>query len=319
MNKYYEILGIKPGATQEEIKKAWKKKALEYHPDRNSSEDATIKIQEVNEAYEILTGKKEAPQQKQQGGFTRNPFNNPFGGFRMKARPINITVDVTLEDIFHGVNKKVRFNVNKTCGTCNGHGGNTSTCNVCNGQGVRIEHNQAMGMQTITMCGHCGGTGQMRVDNCGTCHGHGVVSYTETVDLKIPRGITEGVRMVIPGLGVESPNVERGDVIVNFNILPHSKFQLEGLNLHKTEELPFIDMILGKEIEVESLSGKFKVNIPEYCESNKVIRLRGQGLTDEDTGIVGDLYVKLVPKVPKTVTEEEKQLLNQLRESINFS
>jgi molecular chaperone DnaJ len=325
MNKYYEILDLKPGATKEEIKKAWKKKSLEYHPDRNPSEDATTKIQEINEAYEILIGKKQPPREEipNQGGFRgnpfNNPFNNPFAGFRMKSRPISILVDVTLEDIFYGVNKNIRFNVNKTCNTCQGKGGKTTTCTHCNGRGGKIEYHQVMGMQTMTMCSHCGGSGQMRVDTCGTCHGAGIINHIESFDLKIPKGLTEGGRLIIQGLGSEGHNLERGDVVVNFNIQPHPKFQLEGLNLHKTEELPFVDMILGKEIEIESLSGKFKVNIPQYCESNKVIRLKGQGLIDEDTGITGDLYVKLTPKVPKTITEKEKELLQELRHSINFS
>ena len=317
MNKYYDLLGVKPGATQEEIKKAWKKKALEWHPDRNKSAEAEVKIKEINEAYEILSGKKQPQPEQPQG----NPFQNPFGhqNFRMKARPSNLIIDISVEEVFSGVKKKIIFNADRLCGTCNGKGGETTACQASKGQGVFISFNPRFGAQTITMCSNCGGSGQMRVKNCGTCHGRGTTVQTESVDLDIPKGTLSGVKFIVTNAGNDVPGANRGDVFFTINVLPHPIFELDGLNINKKEEIPFIDMILGKDIEIDTLGGRYKITVPSNCEANKVVRLKGLGLTDDETGIVGDLYVKLTPKIPKEINDEEKEILEGLRSSINFS
>lgn len=317
MNKYYDLLGVKPGATQEEIKKAWKKKALEWHPDRNKSAEAEIKIKEINEAYEILSGKKQPQTEQPQG----NPFQNPFSrsNFRMKARPLNLIVDLSVEEVFNGVKKKIVFNVDRLCGTCNGVGGEVSTCQTCKGQGVFISFNPRFGAQTITMCNNCGGSGQVRTKSCGTCGGRSTTVSTESVDMDFPKGTLNGVKFIVTNAGNDVPGANRGDVIFTINVLPHPIYELDGLNINKKEEVPVIDMILGKDIEIETLGGKYKITVPPNCESNKTFRMKGLGLTDEDTGIVGDLYIKLVTKIPKTISQEEKEILEGLRSSINFS
>ena len=321
MNKYYELLGLKPGASQEEIKKAWKKMALEWHPDRNKSKEAETKIKEINEAYEILSGKKQPPRQEQPQG---NPFQNPFGnrnrGFRMKARPINLVLDITVEEVYSGVTKKVQFHVDRNCNSCHGTGGlKTTTCPVCSGRGMQAEPGMRFGMQMFSMCNNCGGSGQMRVESCGTCHGRGTTVQTESVDLKISKGTTDGSKIRVTNSGNDIPGADRGDVFFTINVLPHPIYELDGLNVNKKEEIPFIDMVLGKDVEIDTLAGKFKITIPSNCESNKVVRLRGLGLTDEDTNVTGDLYLKLVTKVPKEITEQEKEILETLRSSVNFS
>lgn len=315
MNKYYEVLGIKPGASQEEIKKAWKKMALEWHPDRNKSSEAEVKIKEINEAYEILSGKKEKPREQNQQ--QRNPFNN--GGFRMKARPLHLVLDLSVEEIFHGTNKKVLFNVDRLCTTCNGAGGETNTCQNCKGQGIFVSFNPRFGAQTVTMCGGCGGSGQVRIKTCGTCNGKSTTLKSEFVDMVFDKGTLSGDKFIVPNAGNDVAGADRGDVIITINVSPHPIYELDGLNINKKEEIPFIDMILGKEFEVESLGGKYKITIPPSCEANKIFRMKGLGLKDEGTGIHGDLYVKLVPKVPKEINEEERQILENLRTSINFS
>jgi len=322
MNKYYEILGLSPGATPEEVKKAWKQMALKWHPDRNPSEEAKVKIQEVNEAYEVLSGKKQAPREEQPQG---NPFGNPFAnrfrnrGFRMKARPLNLAIDLTVEEVFSGVIKKIQFHVDKTCVTCHGAGGNTSACTSCGGKGMYMDKNMQFGVNTFIMCNNCAGSGQVQVNTCGGCQGRGINQQIESIDLRIPKGTTEGSKMIVTNGGNDVPGADRGDVFFTIRVVPHPLYQLEGLNVNKIEELSFIDMVLGKEIELDTLAGKFKITIPVNCEANKVVRLKGQGLTDEDTGVIGDLYVKLVPKVPKEITEEEKEILEKLRTSVNFS
>jgi len=321
MNKYYEILGLKPGATQDEIKKAWKKMALEWHPDRNKSEEAGTKIQEINEAYEILTGKKQAPREEQrpQGQPFQNPFGNRHRGFRMKARPSVMSLDITVEEVYSGVNKKVKYHVDRLCNTCRGVGGKSTTCSVCNGAGMTMAHNPRFGIMMGTMCNTCGGSGQVMVDHCGTCRGRGTNVEVESIDLKIPKGTSDQSKIIVTNGGNDVPNADRGDVYFTINVMPHPIYQIDGLNVSKIENVSFIDMVLGKDIEIDTLAGKFKVSIPPNCESNKVLRLKGLGMTDEDTQVVGDFYIKIVPKIPKEVTDNEKQILETLRESTNFS
>lgn len=321
MNKYYDLLGIKPGATQEEIKKAWKKKALEWHPDRNKSAEAEVKMKEINEAYEILSGKKKPqPEQPQVNPF-QNQFRNPYtgNGFQIKVRPLNLIVDLSIEEVFNGVKKNIVFNVDRLCGTCHGAGGETVTCQNCKGQGFFISSNPRFASQTIIMCNVCGGTGQVKVKSCSTCGGRGTTLSTESVDVYFPKGTLNNAKFIVANVGNDIPGIVRGDVIFSVNVLPHPIYKLDGLDIIKKQEVPIIDMILGKDIEIETLGGKYKITIPPNCESNKIFRMKGLGLTDKDIGIVGDLYIKLIAKIPKKINEEEKQILEGLRLSINFS
>ena len=318
MGKYHDILGVKPGASEEEVKKAYRKKAIETHPDKGGNEE---EFQKINEAYEILTGKREEPKT---GPQFQNPFSqNPFGfggrgGFRMKARPLNLSIDLSVEEVFHGCNKNIKYYVDRSCGTCNGSGGlKFGACNTCAGRGAHIQNMH--GMQTITMCNNCGGSGQVRLENCNNCGGVGLKKEVESIDLTIPKGTTDGSKMVATNGGNDVVGAERGDVIIIVKVLPHKKYELNGLNINQTEELSFINMVLGGEVEINSLAGTFKISVPNFCEANKTFRLRGQGIKDEDTGVIGDLYVKLVPKIPKIINEEEKNLLLKLKETTNFS
>jgi molecular chaperone DnaJ len=179
--------------------------------------------------------------------------------------------------------------------------------------------NMRYGMQVFVMCNNCRGSGQVRVESCGTCHGRGTSVQVEDVDLKIPKGTTQGSKMMVTNSGNDVPGADRGDTFFTINVTPHPIYELSGLNVNKKEDISFIDMVLGKDVEIDTLAGKFKITVPINCEANKIVRLKGLGITDEDTNITGDLYVKLVPKVPKEITEEEKQILETLRSSVNFS
>lgn len=318
MNKYYNILGLEPGASEEEIKKAWKKKALEWHPDRNPSEEAKTKIQEINEAYEILSGKKKVQQEEPiPNPFSRNPFRG--GGFRMKARPLNLIIDLTVEEVFHGVVKNIQFNVDRICDSCNGAGGKTNVCPICRGKGMHIQHNSRFGMQTMTMCSNCGGSGTIVVENCKSCNGRSVINKVEKITVKIPRGTIDESKIIATNAGNDVVGAMRGDVFFTINVLEHPLYELEGLNVNKKEEISFVDMVLGAEIEVETLGGKYKITVPSGCESNQIFRMKGLGLIDEDTDIKGDLYLMITPKIPKEITEEEKSILENLKNSKNFS
>lgn len=329
MGKYHDILGVSPGATEDEIKKAYRKKAMDSHPDKGGSEE---EFQKINEAYEILTGKREEPKDPNHrnpfGGnpFGGNPFGNPFGGnpfarnngFRMKARAINLQVDLTVEEVYNGCTKNVKYYVDRFCHTCKGKGAlKFGSCTACGGKGMHVQNMQ--GMQTFIMCNNCGGSGQIRLENCDTCAGVGLKKDIESIELKIPKGATDGSKMVVTNGGNDVVGAERGDSIIVIKVLEHRKYELNGLHINQTEEISFVDMVLGGEIDITTLGGTFKITVPKFCEANKLFRLRGQGIKDEDTGVIGDLHVKIVPKTPKALTEEERNLLLKLKETTNFS
>ena len=328
MSKYHDILGLKPGASEEEIKKAYRKKAVETHPDKGGSEE---EFKKITEAYEILIGKREEPREQQKnpfgGGnpFGRSPFGNPFGnpfgggsGFKMKVRPVNLEIELTVEDVYHGKTQKINYYVDRVCRSCAGKGGvKFDTCGSCGGKGMHVQNMQ--GMQTFIMCNNCGGSGQMRVENCIVCQGAGIRREIESIEVGIPKGSTEGSKMVITNGGNDAVGAERGDAILIIKVKPHEKYQLDGLNINQIEELSFVDMVLGAEVEIQSLAGNFKITIPNSCETNKIFRLRGKGIKDDDTGVLGDLYVRVVPKIPQKITNNERNLLNQLKETTNFS
>ena len=321
---YYDILNVPKTATAEEIKKSYRKLAKEHHPDLGGDEE---KFKKISEAYENLSDETKRRNydmggQKQNfnpfsgfGGF--GGFKNPFQGM-MKARPMNLALDLTVEEVFNGVTKKINFYVERICKSCNGIGGSKyTTCNSCGGRGARVE--TAHGMQTFIMCNDCAGMGQRLVDTCKTCQARGMTREVETLDISIPKGTTDGSQVVIRNGGNDVIGANRGDIFLKIQVTPHPVYELNGLNINKKEELPFVDMILGKEYELETLGGKLKITIPPNSEANKVIRLKGKGMFDETSNMNGDLYVKLVPKVPKEITPEEKELLLKLREGVNFS
>lgn len=320
MNQYYEVLGLKKGASDKEIKSAYRKMSKKYHPDVNPSDEAKEKMSQINEAYEILTGKRQAPNQGnpfggnpfrggQRPGF--DPFSDFFRGGPRKANPLQFVIDVTLEEVFSGVEKEIKYNINATCNTCGGVGGkDPKVCNSCNGQGVT----QIPGINMVTMCNQCGGTGQVMTKICNDCNGGGSKPEQKTLKLRIPKGKTDG-NLIARGMGNQIKDGLSGDVIFRVNLKPHDKFKVDGLNLHSIEKVGVFDMMLGTQITFETLDGKVKIDIPKLCEPNKVFRLKGKGLV-HDNGISGDLYVNLHTEMPKELSEEQENLLKQVKDSV---
>lgn len=315
MNRYYEVLGIKNGSSESEIKKAYRKLSKKYHPDVNPSEEAKVKMTEINEAYEILSGKRKAPQEPPQG----NPFGgHPFGGFHnpfaRRVRPLQVRVDVTLEEVFNGVSKKVTYNRVVSCSDCGGAGGKEpKVCPHCGGQGFIKDPHNSMGMNTMFMCTTCAGTGHVYTKHCGSCHGSGNKPVSNTVTIEVPKGITEG-NIIMRGQGNEAVGSPTGDVIFSINLLKHPVFEVEGLNIHKKEKVNILDLMLGTEIEFDTLDGKVKIKIDKLCSPNKTYRLIGKGLVDGRNGLRGNLFVDIEGEMPKTLTQEQEDLIRKLRE-----
>jgi molecular chaperone DnaJ len=318
MNRYYEVLGIKKGASDKEIKKAYRKMSMKYHPDKNSDEGAAEKMSEVNEAYEILSGKRKPPHtfNDPQG----NPFRggNPFGGHNpfaqpRRARPLQLIIDVTLEEVFSGVDKEVNYNRNVSCGDCGGLGGKDPVvCPHCHGQGFIKDPHMTMGMNTMYMCNTCSGSGQVFKSKCGGCHGSGSKPKSERVTVNIPKGATHG-NIVMRGMGNEVVGSGAGDVVFRINLKRHPIFEVDGLNLHKSEKIGVIDLMLGTNIEFDTLDGKVKIDVEKLCPPNKTYRLVGKGLIDGRSGVRGNLFVEIEAEMPKTLSEEQEEMLKKLK------
>tara|TARA_R110001592_G_scaffold350329_2_gene646383 strand:+ start:5817 stop:6758 length:942 start_codon:yes stop_codon:yes gene_type:complete len=311
MKDYYNILGLNGNASDEEVKKAYRKLSKKYHPDLNpNNKDAETKFKNISEAYAILTGKQKPKQEPNMGG---NPFGG-FGGnpFGRNTRPLKIKITTSLEDIFNGSIKEVQYKAKESCFKCNGEGGhNPQTCNQCGGRG-HIQQGQFM-----FVCNNCEGTGSIYKTTCYTCKGEGSIMTNKKVSIKIPKGVTEGTVIRYPNIGDFNKGTY-GDVYFYIEVKPHPTFKMDGLNLKRELDVPIIDILLGSEREFETLSGLVKIKIPKLSDLDKTFRLKGKGFYDEQTNIIGDMYVKLKPQVPKKLTQEEETKLKELKSQPNF-
>jgi len=314
----YDILGVNKTSSKEEIKKAYRNLSKQHHPDVGGDEETFKKI---DSAYEILSddekrknydvsGDPNARRRPFSNPFN-NPFTNPFGNQRPRIRPIVVKLNLSVEEVFNGTIRNVAYNIEKNCNVCNGRGATeVKTCETCQGKGAKVEFFQ--NMQHISMCPSCAGSGVLMVKQCGSCHGRGKNLQHQSHEIKIPKGSVEGNILIMEGFGHDL-NVGKGDVHVVVEVEPHPTYRLEGLNLHQKEEVSFVDMVLGSDYELKTLSGVFKIKIPENCESDRIFRLKNQGVQDENTGITGDLYVRILPKIPKNLSQEEKDALLTLK------
>lgn len=311
MNEYYKILGLTNGSSQEEIKSAYRRLSKKYHPDLNPDDkEAEENFKKVVEAYEVLTGKQKSKNENPFG----NPFGNPFTQRVYKTRPIKLSVELTLEEAYHGTFKTINYQVNDICGRCNGEGGfEPLNCNQCGGNG-----NIQQGPFIFT-CNNCNGRGKIHKNICYTCQGGGHVKKNTSVEINIPKGVTEDTIFNYPNVGDNIKGLEKGDVYFVIKIKPHDTYTLEGLNLKRGLDIPFLDIILGTEKEFETLEGKVKIKIPKLSEMNKTFRLRGKGFVDGSTNIAGDMYVTLKPILPKELNSVEEDRLRQLKSLPNFS
>lgn len=305
MKEYYDILELKEGSDKSEIKKAYRKLSKKYHPDLNpNNKKAEDKFKKIAEAYEILTGKQK-PKNK-------NPFG---GGFKPKvqARPIRLNIELTIEEVFYGKEKIVNYFINDHCGKCNGDGGfEPTTCNQCGGNGHIQQGPFAF------MCNNCGGKGTLYKNICYTCQGRGVVKKQKTLKIRIPKGLSDGEVIPIQGVGDKIKGGLDGDVYFMVKIKKHETYLIDGLNLKRKLDVPFLDILLGVEKEFDTIEGKVKIKVPKLSEMNKTFRLKGKGFFDSQTNLTGDMYVTLNPIIPKEMSSVEEHKLKELKNSPNF-
>lgn len=350
---FYEVLGVAKNASDDDIKKAYRKLAMKYHPDRNpDNKDAEDKFKEAKEAYEILsdTDKRAAYDQYGHAGVDPNMGGGfgggqGFGGFAdafgdifgdifgqqggggRRAGPqvyrgadLRYSMEISLEQAARGYDTQIRVPHWDECDHCHGNGAepgsSIETCPTCNGVGqVRVSQGFFTMQQT---CPKCHGSGKHIPKPCTKCHGQGRLKSQKTLEVKIPAGIDEGMRIRSSGNGEPGVNGgPPGDLYVEVHIKPHSVFERDGDDLHCQMPISFATAALGGEIEVPTLGGKASFPVPEGTQGGKTFRLRGKGIKGVRSGYPGDLYVHVVVETPVKLTEEQKNLLRQFDSSVH--
>ena len=354
---YYEVLGVEKGASAEEIKKAYRKSAMKYHPDRNPGDKtAEEKFKELGEAYEVLSDDEKRARYDQYGhagvdpnfgagGFNGGSGFGGFGGFDfgdifgeffgggrrsstqnvpMRGENVGVRLEVTFEEAAFGTEKQVSAQRIENCGSCKGTGsadGTVETCSYCRGAGqVRTTRNvMGMTMQTTSECPQCGGRGKVIKNPCATCRGKGKVRRTQKINVKIPAGVDHGQSVRVRGEGcVGSNGGPSGDLLVEISIRRHSVFQRYGQDVLCEVPITFTQAALGGEIEVPTLDGKTKFDLPEGTQTGREFVLNGIGIPYvNNPRRRGNHRFTVVVETPTKLNREQKELLQKLEDSID--
>ncbi len=346
---YYEVLGLQKGATQEEIKKAYRALAKKYHPDINKEPGAEEKFKEINEAYDTLSDEQKKARYDQFGhedptqGFGGGGFGGEgFGGFGFediinqffgggarrqssngarKGRDVEKSMNITFEEAVFGCKKKVRLSVDDECIQCGGTGAasknDIKSCSKCGGRGRVVVHKQTLfGYNTVeTACPDCNGRGKTILKKCPECQGKGRIRKTKDVEVTIPAGIQTGMTLRMEGYGEAGYNGgPNGDLFINFNCGEHPNFKRDGNDIILVIPISYTQAALGDTIEVPTIDGNVSLKIPAGTQPNTKLRLRGRGTKDPKSpgSARGDQYVICNIVVPSSVSNEERKLLTEL-------
>jgi len=343
---YYEVLGVSKGASDSEIKKAYRKLALKYHPDKNPGDsEAEENFKQAAEAYEVLSNTEKKSRYDQFGhagmgqGFSGGgmnmedifsqfgdifggAFGGSFGGSRggsrvVKGSNLRVKMKLTLEDIANGVKKKIK--VNKLV---NAEGVTFKSCSNCNGTGriTRMAQTFIGAMQTQSACNVCHGAGKMIDKKPAGADQNGLKRKEEVIEIEIPAGVEEGMQLNVRGKGNAGPfNGVPGDLMVVIEEIEHPELKRDGDNIHYEAIVSFMDAVLGASVEIPTISGKVKIKVDQGTQSGKVLRLRGKGLANVQGYGSGDMFVHINVWTPTKLTKKEKEIIEQLRSSENFN
>ena len=356
---YYEVLGVQKGASEEEIKKAYKKMARKYHPDLNPGDkDAEEKFKEVNEAYEVLSDAEKKARYDQFGFAGVDPnfgaggggygggagfdfgdlgdifgsfFGGGFGGGQTRRNPnapqrgesIRMNLTISFEEAAFGCEKELELDRYESCETCHGSGAAPSTspetCPDCGGSGVVQTRRQTpMGVFASTApCSRCGGRGKIIKEPCKDCRGSGMVRRRRKIQASVPAGIDNGQTISIRGQGHAGKNGgPAGDLLVTITVRPHELFRREGTSVLCEAPITFPQAVLGAELEIPTIDGKVKYDIPEGTQSGTTFRLKGKGIPALNGRGRGDQYVTVYIETPRNLNREQKEALKKFAEAV---
>ena len=359
---YYDVLGVPKNATEEDIKKAYRKLAMKHHPDRNQGDGAKAseeKFKEAKEAYEMLSDGPKRAAYDQYGhagvdpnmGGARGAGQEGFGGFAeafgdifgdifggaggaaggrrgaggqqvYRGSDLSYAMEITLEEAAYGKDTQIRVPTWESCDTCHGTGAKPGTqpktCTTCNGSGtVHLRQGFFSIQQT---CPHCHGSGKIIPEPCTTCNGAGKLKKQKTLEVKIPAGINEGMRIRSAGNGEPGTNGgPAGDLYIEIRVKQHEIFERDGDDLHCTVPVGLTTASLGGSIEVPTLGSKAEIELPEGTQHGKTFRLRGKGIKGLRSSYPGDLYCHVAVETPVKLTEHQRKLLKELDESFKKS
>lgn len=352
---YYETLGISKGASDDEIKRAYRQMAKKYHPDMNpDNKEAEQKFKEVNEAYEVLSDADKKAKYDQYGhaafdqsagfggggfgGFDFDMgdifssfFGGGFGGGRSQSRAnapqagddIGVRVVLSFEEAAFGCKKEVSFARVQKCGDCSGTGAKKGTspekCTKCGGRGtVTVQQRTAFGMmQSTKACPDCGGTGKIIKTPCENCRGKGYVKINKKLEVSIPAGIDDGQRIALRGQGNEGRNGgPAGDLIIQVSVRPHAVFERDGNDIYCEVPISFADAALGAKIKIPTLEGQMDYDIPEGTQTGTMFTIKQKGINAVNSRSKGNLYVKVVVETPKSLNADQKKLLRAFADSL---
>ncbi|MEW6353631.1 MAG: molecular chaperone DnaJ [Pseudomonadota bacterium] len=343
---YYQVLGVERNASEDDIKKAYRRLAMKHHPDRNPGDKAAEEnFKEAKEAYEILSDARKRAAYDQFGHAGVDPaaagasyarggasfsdifgdmFSDIFGGGRGGERvyagaDLRYNLELSLEEAVHGATVSIRIPVHVTCKTCEGSGAKPGSspkiCPTCQGHGqVRMQQGFFSIQQT---CPRCHGKGKIITEPCATCHGQGRVQEHKTLSVKVPAGVDSGDRIRLAGEGEASDSGgPPGDLYVQVTVREHPIFTREDNNLFCEVPISFVTAALGGELDVPTLDGSVKLRVPAETQTDKVFRLRGKGVKSLRGGTVGDLLCKVIVETPVNLNNRQKALLSEFEDSL---
>ena len=347
---YYEVLGVQKGATKEQIKDAYRKLALQFHPDRNKAPEAEARFKEISEAYAVLSddekrrqydayGREGVYQRYSQedlfrgvdfgeffrgmGGFGFDDIFSQFfgGGGRQPTKGEDLTyhLQVNLEDLVEGTNKEIEIPRSEVCSTCNGSGAKPGTapqrCGTCGGTG-QVQKVQSAGfarLVRVTACNRCHGRGYLIDTPCKECRGRGTVEKTRKIRIMVPAGAEDGLTLRLRGEGnAGEAGVPPGDLYVVVNVAPHRLFARQEADIYLETRIGAVQAMLGTELTVPTLYGNVKLEIPHGTQPGHVFPIKGKGLPKYGSYGKGDQYVKVNVEIPRNISGQQKELLKQL-------